>query len=118
MAISVDTLPRKMAEPVILADCFYQVICRGFAKWLHLRRNLRPAPPQWLRMAPRRDAVSAAMVAPCVGDVLRVAETKKFSIQSVIFRCDGSWSRKKTRGALRKKYQAAIEPKNFSPLKN
>jgi len=23
MAISFDTLPRKMAEPVILADCFY-----------------------------------------------------------------------------------------------
>jgi hypothetical protein len=113
MAISFDTLPRKMAEPVILADCFYQVICRGFAKLLHPRRNLRPAPPQWLRMAPRRTAVSAAMFAPCVGDVLRAAARRptknsapprqKISIQSGFFQCDGFWSRNKAMGALRKK---------------
>ena len=128
MAISVDTLQRKMAEPVILADCFYKVICRGFAKWLHPRRNLRPAPPLWLRMALRRTAVSAAMVAPCVGDVLRAAARRptKNSVPPRQKNFNPEWifsirwilESKKTRGALRKKYQATTKLKKILTPEN
>jgi hypothetical protein len=127
MAISVDTLQRKMAEPVILADCFYQVICRGFAKWLHPRRNLRPAPPQWLRMALRRTAVSAAMVAPCVGDVLRVAarpprkiqrsRDKKISIQNRFFFDAMDLGVEKNEGGLAEKIPSSYQTKKFQPSK-
>jgi hypothetical protein len=127
MAISVDTLQRKMAEPVILADCFYQVICRRFAKWLHPRRNLRPAPPQWLRMAPRRTAVSAAMFAPCVGDVLRDAARRptknsapprqKISIQSGFFFDAMDLGVEKNEGGLAEKIPSSYQTKKFQPSK-
>lgn len=128
MAISFDTLPRKMAEPVILADCFYQVICRGFAKWLHPRRNLRTAPPLWLRMAPRRTAVSAAMFAPCVGDVLRAAarppheklsaaDTKKFQSRTDFFDAMDLGVEKKREGHCGKNTKQLSNQKIFHPSK-
>ncbi len=121
--ISFDTLPRKMAEPVILADCFYKVICRGFAKWLHPRRNLRPA----LRMAPRRTAVSAAMFAPCVGDVLCAAARRptknsapprqKISIQSGFFFDAMDLGVEKNEGGLAEKIPSSYQNKKFQPSK-